>query len=183
MAAINYRLIDIDALDPDAAFPADLLTPHFDPVPSSEIQSLANACRQQLQRGEQDGALVTALQNVPYGADDAGKDLHLATVLEILSSIKAVEMSPILSRLYSGPAGTELLDTLMKYLYKGMARHNSAPQAISMQATGSTQREFGVAPSRGDGGGMSVLLSWHEKVVEIAGEGAIVRVMTDRRTV
>jgi len=28
-----------------------------------------------------------------------------------------------------------------------------------------------------------VLLSWHEKVVEIAGPGSIVRVMTDRRTV
>lgn len=69
-----------------------------------------------------------------------------------------------------------------------MARHNtSTTPAISQHATGvssvSTPREFGVAPSRGDGGGMSVLLSWHEKVVEIAGEGAIVRVMTDRRTV
>lgn len=30
---------------------------------------------------------------------------------------------------------------------------------------------------------MSVLLSWHEKVVEIAGLGCITRVMTDRRTV
>lgn len=62
-----------------------------------------------------------------------------------------------------------------------MARHNTP--AISQQATGVSAREFGVAPGRGDGGGMSVLLSWHEKVVEIAGEGAIVRVMTDRRVV
>ena len=30
---------------------------------------------------------------------------------------------------------------------------------------------------------MSVLLSWHEKVVEIAGLGAVVRVMSDRRIV
>ena len=30
---------------------------------------------------------------------------------------------------------------------------------------------------------MSVLLSWHEKLVEIAGPGSIMRVMTDRRTV
>lgn len=30
---------------------------------------------------------------------------------------------------------------------------------------------------------MSVLLSWHEKVVEMAGAGAVVRTMTDRRTV
>lgn len=75
-----------------------------------------------------------------------------------------------------------------RYLYKGMARHNTpATPAISQHATGvstgTSAREFGVAPGRGDGGGMSVLLSWHEKVVEIAGEGTIVRVMTDRRVV
>ena len=43
-------------------------------------------------------------------------------------------------------------------------------------------------PSRnfGEGGGgqqMSVLLSWHEKLVELTGHGTIVRVLTDRRTV
>ena len=56
-----------------------------------------------------------------------------------------------------------------------MARHNAsnvASPGVSTHATGvssvsghpGTPREFGVAPSRGDGGGMSVLLSWHEKV-------------------
>lgn len=33
------------------------------------------------------------------------------------------------------------------------------------------------------GGNMSVLLSWHEKVVEVAGLGCVVRVMTDFRRV
>ncbi|KAG0131529.1 actin-related protein 2/3 complex subunit 5 [Tuber indicum] len=192
MATINYRLIDIDALDPESAFPAELLTPPCDPIPTSEIQSLATHCRQLLQRGDQEAALVAALENVPYGGDEQGKELHLGTVLEILSSIKAVEMSPLLGRLYASPSGTELLDVLTKYLYKGMARHNNSASStstpgVSSHATGvssaSGAREYGVAPGRGDGGGMSVLLSWHEKVVEIAGTGAIVRVMTDRRTV
>jgi len=55
--------------------------------------------------------------------------------------------------------------------------------APSRQETGFSQaggRNFG------EGGGgqvMSVLLSWHEKLVEVAGVGCIVRVMTDRRTV
>lgn len=42
------------------------------------------------------------------------------------------------------------------------------------------------ARNLGEGGGgqaMSVLLSWHEKLVEIVGVGGIVRVMCDRRTV
>lgn len=56
-----------------------------------------------------------------------------------------------------------------------MARHNAsnvASPGVSTHPTGVSSmsshagapREFGVAPSRGDGGGMSVLLSWHEKV-------------------
>jgi actin related protein 2/3 complex subunit 5 len=45
------------------------------------------------------------------------KELHLATILEILSSIKQAEMSPILSRIYESPAGTEQLDVLMKYVH------------------------------------------------------------------
>ena len=57
---------------------------------------------------------------------------------------------------------TELLDVLMKYLYKGMKDASAGA---------------------GSGGKMSVLLSWHEKVVDVAGEGSIVRCMTDRRTV
>lgn len=73
MPAANYRLIDIDALDPDSAFPAELLTPQFAAVPITEIQSLAGTCRQQLQRGDQEGALIAALEGVPYGGDEQGK--------------------------------------------------------------------------------------------------------------
>jgi len=194
MAQVNYRLIDVDTLDPENAFPVELLTPQFEPVAIGDIQALATQCRQLLQRGDQEAALHSSLENVPYGGDDQGKELHLSTVLEILSSIKQAEMTPILTRIYSSPAGTELLDVLMKYLYKGMARHNASNTAtpgVSVHATGVSSvsgqggapREYGVAPSRGDGGGMSVLLSWHEKVVDVAGTGSIVRVMTDRRTV
>jgi actin related protein 2/3 complex subunit 5 len=73
MAQGNYRLIDVDALDPDAAFPAELLTPRFPPAPIADVQAVASHCRQSLQRGEQEGALRTALENVPYGADEQGK--------------------------------------------------------------------------------------------------------------
>ena len=65
--------------------------------------------------------------------------------------------------------------------------HNSQPtfasnRSLSPQHTGFTQLH---SRGGGEGGGqaMSVLLSWHEKLVEIAGKGSIVRVMTDRRTI
>jgi actin related protein 2/3 complex subunit 5 len=97
-------------------------------------------------------------------------------------------MTPILQRVYSSEGGSEICDTLMKYLYKGMGTVAPSEKAggrnITPQTTGFTQasgRNFG----GGEGGGqaMSVLLSWHEKLVEMAGPGSIVRVMSDRRTV
>lgn len=134
--------------------------------------------------------------------------MHLTVVTEILQNIRQAEMTPLLQRMYQSEGGSEICDTLMKYLYKGMAQ--GAPTGastnsvhgrnITPQATGFTQaggRNFGGAE-----GGMSVLLSWHEKVrpavdgccnsrvltilvqlVEMVGPGSIVRVMSDRRTV
>lgn len=73
MAAQNYRLIDIDALDPENQFPASLLTPEFPPVPTQTIIEIQNGLRQLLQRGDKAGALRAALENAPYGGDDRGK--------------------------------------------------------------------------------------------------------------
>lgn len=100
------------------------------------------------------------------------QNLNLQTVVSILNSTKATEI-PNIVRVLSPDAQ----DTLMKYLYKGMA-----------------------LPGWGDVSG-SVLLGWHEKVyraklsirllrltphpqlTEAAGTGCIVRAMTDRRLV
>ncbi|KAF2249188.1 Arp2/3 complex 16 kDa subunit ARPC5 [Trematosphaeria pertusa] len=186
MANVNWRTINIDALDPDSPANFDLttLTPTVAPVSTADVQSLAGQIRQLMRGGDNEGALQGALENPPYGADDKGKDIHLATVIEILQSIRQADMSPILSRIYSAPGGTEALDVLMKYIYKGMAQTSAASTTrnITPQATGFSQIH---ARGGGEGGGqaMSVLLSWHEKLVEIAGPGSIVRVMTDRRTV
>ncbi|KAL9021827.1 MAG: hypothetical protein Q9185_000954 [Variospora sp. 1 TL-2023] len=116
----------------------------------------------------------------------AAQEVHLATVVEILQSIKQSEMSPMLSRIYGSDGGVEVLDVLMKYLYKGMS-HASQPSSASTRSMSPQSTGFSQIHSRGggEGGGqaMSVLLSWHEKLVEIAGPGSIVRVMSDRRTV
>lgn len=55
---------------------------------------------------------------------------------------------------------------------------------LTPQATGFSQ--IGSRPgstNESTGAGMSVLLSWHEKVVDVAGLGSIQRVMTDWRKV
>lgn len=106
---------------------------------------------------------------------------------ETLQSIKASEMSPLINRIYTSPGGPETLDVLFKYLYKGMA-HSSQPtttstKGMSPQPTGFSQIGGRVGGGEGGGQAMSVLLSWHEKLVEIAGMGGIIRVMSDRRTV
>lgn len=102
----------------------------------------------------------------------------------------------MLQRIFASEGGADVLDTLMKYLYKGMsttstssgsASHRTATgrnSTLTPQSTGFSQ--MGGRPGAGgesSGAQMSVLLSWHEKVVEVAGLGCIGRVMSDRRRV
>ena len=101
------------------------------------------------------------------------QNIHLSTVTEILQSIRQSEMTPILQRIYQSEGGSEVCDTLMKYIYKGMgqgqseaglaAAKNAAPQQSGFTQVGG--RSFGGA--EGGGQAMSVLLSWHEKVCSI----------------
>lgn len=121
----------------------------------------------------------------PYGGDQQAKEMHLATMMEICQSIRQSEITPLLTRIYQSEGGTEMADCLMKYIYKGMAQATppSGSKGMSPQSTGFSQIQGRVGAAEGSGHAMSVLLSWHEKLVEIAGLGCIVRVMTDRRTV
>lgn len=75
MAAVNWRTINIDALDPDSPANFDLtsLAPAVAPVSTADVQSLAGQIRQLLRGGDSEGALRGALENPPYGADERGK--------------------------------------------------------------------------------------------------------------
>ncbi|KAK6838269.1 ARP2/3 complex 16 kDa subunit p16-Arc [Aspergillus parasiticus SU-1] len=193
MAQINYRTINIDVLDPESSvnFPMETLLPPTLPAPttSSEAANVAAQVRQLLRSGDPEGALRTVLDTAPLGGDDRAKEVHLATVIEVLQGIRQGEMTRVLEGVCNGQGGSERADCLMKYLYKGMAAPGpssgaqSPRKSVSPQSTGFSQIQ---ARNLGEGGGgqqMSVLLSWHEKLVEVAGTGSIVRVMTDRRTV
>jgi actin related protein 2/3 complex subunit 5 len=114
---------------------------------------------------------------------------------EVLQSIKASDMTPMLQRIFESEGGSDILDTIMKYLYKGMSsgtgttsnsRHPTfgrAGSSLTPQSTGFSQHAPRPGGGESSGAAMSVLLSWHEKVVEVAGLGCIGRVMSDRRKV
>lgn len=72
--------------------------------------------------------------------------------MKVILSIKPSQIEEIVNSLDSN-----LLDTLMKYVYKGFE-----------------------APSEGSSG---LLLLWHEKIYNIVGVGCIVRVLSDTRRI
>lgn len=75
MANINWRTINIDALDPDSPANFDLssLTPAVEPISTADVQNTSQQIRQLLRGGDNEGALQGALESAPYGADDKGK--------------------------------------------------------------------------------------------------------------
>jgi actin related protein 2/3 complex subunit 5 len=82
MANVNWRTINIDALDPDSPANFDLssLTPSVTPVSTADVQSLAGQIRQLLRGGDSEGALQGALERPPYGGDDKAKVRCITTV-------------------------------------------------------------------------------------------------------
>jgi actin related protein 2/3 complex subunit 5 len=149
--------LSVDVYDEDVLLETDLCDP--DPRGPQRViedaKAKTGAVRTSLAKGDTVGALVTILDNPPYGSNvDEAKILTLQTVVTVLNSTKSTDIPNVVKLL---PA--EAQDTLMKYLYKGMAM-----------------------PGWGDLSG-SILLNWHEKLTEVAGTGCIVRAMTDRRLV
>ena len=71
----NYRLINIDRLDPESPsnFDVTTLSPAVAPVSYSDVQTLAGQIRQLLRSGDTEGALRGALENAPCGGDDRTK--------------------------------------------------------------------------------------------------------------
>ncbi|KAI1427488.1 actin-related protein 2/3 complex subunit 5 [Xylaria sp. FL1777] len=188
-----WRTYNVDALDLDSTqnFDTETLHPPLPEISEADVRGLNGQVRQLLRGGDAEGALRGCLENPVYDGSEVAKDAHLQTVIEVLQSIKASEMTPMLQRIYDSEGGSELVDVLMKYLYKGMAgvsASSGGPRTptrnLTPQATGFSQ--IGSRPgstNESTGAGMSVLLSWHEKVVDVAGLGSIQRCMTDWRKV
>ena len=134
-----WRTINIDALQEDSSVNFDTTTLH-PPQPETsdgEVRQLSGQVRQLLRGGDAEGALRGCLEMPVYNGTEATKvrtragctdvyrmltgmisqDAHLQTIIEVLQSIKASDMTPLLKQIYESAGGSELLDVLMKYLY------------------------------------------------------------------
>lgn len=120
-AQLNYRIINVDAYDPDSAlnFPLSTLLPSTTPAPStaSEAASIGQQIRQLLRSGDAEGALQGALDTAPLGGDEGAKQVHLSTVVEVLQGIRQSDVARVLGSLVQGDGGMGRADCLMKYLY------------------------------------------------------------------
>lgn len=122
-------------------------------VTLEDVRSAGQSIKSSLSSGNGPAALKIALENPPYGASEAIKDAALGNVVLVLSSLRVSEIDAAINTLNS----TEKT-VLVKYLFK---------------ASGSSQGKL-----HG-----SALLSWMERAFASAGQGAIIKHMTDRRTV
>lgn len=154
----EFRHLNVDQYD-EEAFSAEELAPQ-DPRSDQELSQIAHAkqsdVRARLSSGDTAGALHVVLADPPTGTHAVNaRETTLSIVLDILNSTRTVDIMPAVKAL-----DVSERDTLMKYLYRGMERGRSA------------------APIN-----CAVLLSWHDKLTQVAGTGSIMRVMTDRRIV
>ncbi|XP_076346876.1 actin-related protein 2/3 complex subunit 5-B-like isoform X1 [Tachypleus tridentatus] len=104
-------------------------------------------------KGKNIDALKVVFTSAPLGSkNQTVKNSALSLVMKVLMSFKPSDIDKAVSALDS-----EMVDTLMKYVYRGFE-----------------------IPSEGSS---AVLLQWHEKVFASGGLGSIMRVLTDRREV
>ncbi|KAF9940080.1 hypothetical protein BGZ65_008379 [Modicella reniformis] len=152
-----FRKIDIDAMEEDAFGQDEIDSQEIGDVHSQEVEAQVNSRAQEvralLQRGDNNGALSRSLLNPPYGR--GLEVVKLKSTQIVMEVLNSTKTADVAQLVKNLPS--EEQDVLMKYLYAGMA-----------------------APEQNSSG---VLLAWHEKLTEVAGQGCIVRVITDRRTV
>ncbi|PHZ16921.1 ARP2/3 complex 16 kDa subunit (p16-Arc) [Rhizopus microsporus ATCC 52813] len=154
---MSWRKIDIDQYDEDAYTQDEILAEFETGLSPEEVNNATQTrntdVRNFISRGDLNNALTRALEDPPYGRH-----------LEAAKTESTKMIAEVLNMFRVGDISDivkslnhEQQDVLMKYIYAGLSK----PELYNS----------------------SVLLTWHEKLTEVAGNGCIVRVMTDKRTV
>ncbi|KAI8378149.1 actin-related protein 2/3 complex subunit 5 [Choanephora cucurbitarum] len=154
---MSWRKIDIDQYDEDA-YTEDEILAEFEAGLSPEhvissSQTRSVDVRNLLTKGDLNTALTRALEDPPYGRN---LDSAKAESTKTVTEVLNLFRASDISQVVKS-LSCDQQDILMKYLYAGLSK----PELYNP----------------------SVLLTWHEKLTEVAGTGSIVRVMTDKRTV
>ncbi|SAM08957.1 hypothetical protein [Absidia glauca] len=153
---MSWRRIDIDQYDEDAYTEDEILAEFDTGVPPAQVeadtQARSTEVRNLMTKGDLAGALTRSLENPPYGRNV--DNAKFTSTQSVVEVLNVLRSTDIPDIVRS--LGTEQRDVLMKYIYAGMAK----PEVFNS----------------------AVLLTWHEKLTEVAGTGCIVRVMTDKRT-
>ncbi|KAF9910424.1 hypothetical protein BX616_010872 [Lobosporangium transversale] len=152
-----FRKIDIDALEEDAFRQEELDFQEIGEVPpQQEVEAQVNNRAQEVRILLQRGDAAGAL-STSLQNPPYGSGLETAKARNTQTVMEVLTYALKSADQLVKNLSSEEQDVLMKYLYAGMA-----------------------APEQNNSG---VLLTWHEKLTEVAGQGCIVRVITDRRTV
>ncbi|SCV73109.1 BQ2448_7034 [Microbotryum intermedium] len=174
----SFRRLDVDQYDPDRVLPHELYTP--DPRPPHQVLDDTHAkaanVRASLQRGDLGTALHEVLDQPPYGDGvQQAKTIALQSVLSILNSTRSTDIPQLIQALDPNEKVVRACALLRWHvLVDQLIRVSLTTQATLMKYLYKAMENLGETSG-------NVVLGWHEKLVQVAGTGCIVRVMTDRR--
>jgi len=118
---------------------------------AGQFQQRKSEVNGKLSMGNTSAALHAAVQNPPLGCKDQGiRDQSLLLVMSVVTTVQEKDIEKHVTALEQSD-----LDTLMKYIYRGME----------------------------DGENSTKLLQWHAYVLAKGGIGTVVRALSERRTV
>jgi actin related protein 2/3 complex subunit 5 len=149
MSLEDWRRIDVDQYDPENQYEADEL-PNLKPNTSiNDIQTLTQQLRGLIQRMDIKQALLLSIEYAPYGATQDVRDAYLQSIYEIFISVKTNDVANIINNI-----DIDALDVVVKFIYTLMSKEWALRQS-------------------------GLLLIWLDKIVELVGEGPIIRYMSD----
>lgn len=149
MSFEDWRRIDIDQYDPDNQYAADELPDMHNSTTTADMQALTQNTRALIQRMDIASALKLIIEQAPYGASSDVIESFLKCVYEVFVSVKSTDIAGI-----TGNLDVDACDSIVKFLYVLMSREWALKQS-------------------------GILLAWMDKIVEKAGDGPIVRYLSD----
>ncbi|CAA93687.1 hypothetical protein POMI540_1822 [Schizosaccharomyces pombe] len=149
---MTFRTLDVDSITEPVLTEQDIFPIRNETAEQVQaaVSQLIPQARSAIQTGNALQGLKTLLSYVPYGNDV--QEVRTQYLNAFVDVLSNIRAADIPA--FVKECSTEEIDNIVNFIYRGLAN----PQAYNS----------------------SVLLNWHEKVVEISGIGCIVRVLNSR---